>query len=178
MMEAQGRVLSVQLEGCHGRGGGGGGSSGAQWAAPCHPEGAAHALLRGPPSLWGRTSVELAELGGGGTLTFQKSAGEGAGGRGGLRALCWLWAPTPHSTPAHRCREGLGLGGAHALRRWLSLRPAPPCAPARLLLPGPPPTPPPQQLEQHSQTLLRATGHPAQPRCALDSPCPAAPAPF
>ncbi|CAK6439017.1 unnamed protein product [Pipistrellus nathusii] len=54
----------------------------------------------------------------------------------------------------------------------LSLRPAPPPAPARLLLQGLPPGTTPQRLEQHVQALLRATGHPEQPCRALASPRP------
>ncbi|XP_059528508.1 protein mono-ADP-ribosyltransferase PARP10 [Myotis daubentonii] len=54
----------------------------------------------------------------------------------------------------------------------LSLRPAPPRAPARLLLQGLPPGTPPQRLEQHVQALLRAAGHPEQPCRALASPRP------
>lgn len=54
----------------------------------------------------------------------------------------------------------------------LSLRPAPPPAPARLLLQGLPAGTTPQRLEQHVQALLRATGHPEQPCRALASPRP------
>ncbi|XP_015987388.2 protein mono-ADP-ribosyltransferase PARP10 isoform X1 [Rousettus aegyptiacus] len=54
----------------------------------------------------------------------------------------------------------------------LSLWPAPPRAPARLLLQGLPPGTTPQRLEQHVQALLRATGHPEQPCRALASPRP------
>lgn len=54
----------------------------------------------------------------------------------------------------------------------LSLRPAPPRAPARLLLQGLPPGTAPQRLEQHVQALLRAAGHPEQPCRALASPRP------
>uniref|UniRef100_A0A8D0U1R0 Plectin n=1 Tax=Sus scrofa TaxID=9823 RepID=A0A8D0U1R0_PIG len=54
----------------------------------------------------------------------------------------------------------------------LSLRPAPPRAPARLLLQALPPGLAPQRLEQHVQALLRATGHPEQPCRALASPRP------
>ncbi|XP_032616617.1 protein mono-ADP-ribosyltransferase PARP10 isoform X1 [Hylobates moloch] len=54
----------------------------------------------------------------------------------------------------------------------LSLRPAPPRAPARLLLQGLPPGTAPQRLEQHVQALLRASGLPVQPCCALASPRP------
>ncbi|KAL0598420.1 Protein mono-ADP-ribosyltransferase PARP10 [Plecturocebus cupreus] len=59
------------------------------------------------------------------------------------------------------------LQGVH-----LSLRPAPPRAPARLLLQGLPPGTAPQLLEQHVQALLRASGLPVQPCCALASPRP------
>nr|XP_044999106.1 protein mono-ADP-ribosyltransferase PARP10 isoform X1 [Jaculus jaculus] len=52
----------------------------------------------------------------------------------------------------------------------LSLRSAPPRAPARVLLQGLPPGTSPLSLEQHVQTLLRATGHPIQACRALDSP--------
>uniref|UniRef100_A0A2K6S2M4 Poly [ADP-ribose] polymerase n=1 Tax=Saimiri boliviensis boliviensis TaxID=39432 RepID=A0A2K6S2M4_SAIBB len=58
----------------------------------------------------------------------------------------------------------------HGVR--LSLRPAPPRAPARLLLQGLPPGTAPQLLEQHVQALLRASGLPVQPCCALASPRP------
>ncbi|XP_010373558.2 protein mono-ADP-ribosyltransferase PARP10 [Rhinopithecus roxellana] len=54
----------------------------------------------------------------------------------------------------------------------LSLRPAPPRAPARLLLQGLPPGTTPQRLEQHVQALLRASELPVQPCCALASPRP------
>ncbi|XP_023043968.1 protein mono-ADP-ribosyltransferase PARP10 [Piliocolobus tephrosceles] len=54
----------------------------------------------------------------------------------------------------------------------LSLQPAPPRAPARLLLQGLPPGTTPQRLEQHVQALLRASGLPVQPCCALASPRP------
>lgn len=61
----------------------------------------------------------------------------------------------------------------HKLRgAQLSLRPAPPRAPARLLLQGLPPGTTPQHWEQHVQALLRATGHPEQACRALDSPRP------
>ncbi|XP_019485846.1 PREDICTED: poly [ADP-ribose] polymerase 10 isoform X2 [Hipposideros armiger] len=63
--------------------------------------------------------------------------------------------------------------GEHELQgARLSLRPAPPRAPARLLLQGLPPGTTPQHLEQHVQALLRATGHPEQPCRALASPRP------
>uniref|UniRef100_A0A8C2VV01 Poly [ADP-ribose] polymerase n=1 Tax=Chinchilla lanigera TaxID=34839 RepID=A0A8C2VV01_CHILA len=52
----------------------------------------------------------------------------------------------------------------------LSLRPAPPCAPTRLLLQGLPAGTTPQRLEQHVQALLCAMGHPVWPCHALDSP--------
>ncbi|KAG8515372.1 Protein mono-ADP-ribosyltransferase PARP10, partial [Galemys pyrenaicus] len=54
----------------------------------------------------------------------------------------------------------------------LDLRPAPPRAPARLLLQGLPPGAEPRGLEQHVQVLLRAAGLPEQPCQALDSPRP------
>ncbi|XP_036278459.1 protein mono-ADP-ribosyltransferase PARP10 isoform X1 [Pipistrellus kuhlii] len=54
----------------------------------------------------------------------------------------------------------------------LSLRPAPPPAPSRLLLQGLPPGTTPQRLEQHVQALMRATGQPEQPCRALASPRP------
>nr|XP_051687185.1 protein mono-ADP-ribosyltransferase PARP10 isoform X1 [Oryctolagus cuniculus]XP_051687186.1 protein mono-ADP-ribosyltransferase PARP10 isoform X1 [Oryctolagus cuniculus]XP_051687187.1 protein mono-ADP-ribosyltransferase PARP10 isoform X1 [Oryctolagus cuniculus] len=54
----------------------------------------------------------------------------------------------------------------------LSLRPAPPRAPARLLLQGLPPDTAPLRVEQHVQALLRAVGHPVQPCRALASPRP------
>ncbi|XP_019580311.2 protein mono-ADP-ribosyltransferase PARP10 isoform X3 [Rhinolophus sinicus] len=61
----------------------------------------------------------------------------------------------------------------HKLRdAQLSLRPAPPRAPARLLLQGLPPGTTPQHWEQHVQALLRAIGHPEQACRALDSPRP------
>ncbi|XP_069322880.1 protein mono-ADP-ribosyltransferase PARP10 [Eulemur rufifrons] len=54
----------------------------------------------------------------------------------------------------------------------LNLRPAPPRAPARLLLQGLPPGTAPLLLEQHVQALLRAAGLPVQPCCAMASPRP------
>ncbi|XP_008054923.2 poly [ADP-ribose] polymerase 10 [Carlito syrichta] len=54
----------------------------------------------------------------------------------------------------------------------LTLRPAPPRAPTRLLLQGLPPGITPQLLEQHVQALLCASGLPVQPCCALASPRP------
>ncbi|XP_055981355.1 protein mono-ADP-ribosyltransferase PARP10 [Sorex fumeus] len=54
----------------------------------------------------------------------------------------------------------------------LSLRSAPPRAPARLLLQGLPPGIAPQRLEQYVQALLQAAGLPGQPCHALDSPRP------
>uniref|UniRef100_A0A671G2G9 Poly [ADP-ribose] polymerase n=1 Tax=Rhinolophus ferrumequinum TaxID=59479 RepID=A0A671G2G9_RHIFE len=54
----------------------------------------------------------------------------------------------------------------------LSLRPAPPRAPARLLLQGLPSGTTPQHWEQHVQALLQVTGHPEQACRALDSPRP------
>lgn len=54
----------------------------------------------------------------------------------------------------------------------LSLQPAPPRAPARLLLQGLPPGTAPQRLEQHVQALLHSMGHPEQPCHALASPRP------
>uniref|UniRef100_A0A2K5QCM4 Poly [ADP-ribose] polymerase n=2 Tax=Cebus imitator TaxID=2715852 RepID=A0A2K5QCM4_CEBIM len=54
----------------------------------------------------------------------------------------------------------------------LSLRPAPPRAPARLLLQGLPPGTAPHLLEQHVQVLLQASGLPVQPCRALASPRP------
>nr|XP_048310483.1 protein mono-ADP-ribosyltransferase PARP10 [Myodes glareolus]XP_048310484.1 protein mono-ADP-ribosyltransferase PARP10 [Myodes glareolus] len=52
----------------------------------------------------------------------------------------------------------------------LSLRPAPPRAPERVLLHQLPPGTSPLSLEQHVQALLRAMGHPAQACRALASP--------
>uniref|UniRef100_A0A2K6GZJ4 Poly [ADP-ribose] polymerase n=1 Tax=Propithecus coquereli TaxID=379532 RepID=A0A2K6GZJ4_PROCO len=54
----------------------------------------------------------------------------------------------------------------------LSLRPAPPRAPARLLFQGLPPGTARLLLEQHVQALLHAAGLPVQPCCALASPRP------
>uniref|UniRef100_A0A9L0TAR0 Poly [ADP-ribose] polymerase n=4 Tax=Equus TaxID=9789 RepID=A0A9L0TAR0_HORSE len=54
----------------------------------------------------------------------------------------------------------------------LSLRPAPPCAPARLLLQGLPPGTAPQRLEKHIQALLHAMGHLEQSCHVLASPRP------
>ncbi|XP_037658787.1 LOW QUALITY PROTEIN: protein mono-ADP-ribosyltransferase PARP10 [Choloepus didactylus] len=63
--------------------------------------------------------------------------------------------------------------GTHVLQRArLSLRPAPPWAPARLLLQGLPLGLTPQRLEQHVQALLRAAGRPELPCRALASPRP------
>lgn len=90
------------------------------------------------------------------------------------------WAPhgppalTPHSIPplptdAARvlAQKEHVLSGAR-----LSLWPAPPRAPARLLLQGLPPGTAPQCLEQHVQALLHAMGHPEQPCHVLASPRP------
>lgn len=52
----------------------------------------------------------------------------------------------------------------------LSLRPAPPRAPERVLLQHLPPGTSPLSLEQHVQALLGAAGHPVQTCHALDSP--------
>ncbi|KAL1767340.1 poly [ADP-ribose] polymerase 10 [Sigmodon hispidus] len=52
----------------------------------------------------------------------------------------------------------------------LSLRPAPPRAPERVLLQGLPPGTSPLSLEEHVQALLCAMGHPVQPCHALASP--------
>lgn len=54
----------------------------------------------------------------------------------------------------------------------LSLRPAPPRAPARLLLQGLPLDTVPLRVEQHIQALFCAVGHPVQPCRALASPRP------
>lgn len=54
----------------------------------------------------------------------------------------------------------------------LSLRPAPPRAPARLLLQGLPLDTAPLRVEQHIQALFCAVGHPVQPCRALASPRP------
>ncbi|XP_058132149.1 protein mono-ADP-ribosyltransferase PARP10 [Dasypus novemcinctus] len=63
--------------------------------------------------------------------------------------------------------------GAHVLQRaQLSLRPAPPWAPSRLLLQGLPLGLEPGRLEQHVQTLLRAAGCPELPCRVLASPRP------
>lgn len=62
-------------------------------------------------------------------------------------------------------REEHQLAGAR-----LSLRPAPPRAPERVLLHQLPPGTSPLSLEQHVQALLRAMGHPAQVCHALASP--------
>lgn len=90
------------------------------------------------------------------------------------------WAPhgppalTPHPTPplptdAARvsAQKEHVLPGAR-----LSVRPAPPRAPARLLLQGLPPGTTPQRLEQRVQALLHAIGHPEQPCQVLASPRP------
>ncbi|XP_037362481.1 protein mono-ADP-ribosyltransferase PARP10 [Talpa occidentalis] len=83
-------------------------------------------------------------LGGGGILTF--------------------WEPADAARVLAREHE---LQGAR-----LRLRPAPPRAPARLLLQGLPLGAAPRSLELHVQALLRAAGHPEQPCRALDSPRP------
>ncbi|KAF6100501.1 poly(ADP-ribose) polymerase family member 10 [Phyllostomus discolor] len=84
-------------------------------------------------------------LGHGGVLTFQEPADA-------ARVL----AQKEHLLPGAR----------------LSVRPAPPRAPARLLLQGLPPGTAPQHLEQHVQALLHAMGHPEQPCHVLASPRP------
>ncbi|KAM5313631.1 protein mono-ADP-ribosyltransferase PARP10 [Glossophaga mutica] len=84
-------------------------------------------------------------LGHGGVLTFQEPADA-------ARVL----AQKEHVLPGAR----------------LSLRPAPPRAPARLLLQGLPPGTAPERLEQHIQALLHALGHPEQPCHVLASPRP------
>lgn len=56
----------------------------------------------------------------------------------------------------------------HGVR--LSLRPAPPRAPERVLLQHLPPGTSPLSLEQHVQALLCAAGHPVQTCCVLASP--------
>jgi poly [ADP-ribose] polymerase 10/14/15 len=56
----------------------------------------------------------------------------------------------------------------HGVR--LSLRPAPPRAPERVLLQHLPPGTSPLSLEQHVQALLGAAGHPVQTCHALASP--------
>ncbi|XP_077022670.1 protein mono-ADP-ribosyltransferase PARP10 isoform X2 [Tamandua tetradactyla] len=61
--------------------------------------------------------------------------------------------------------------GPHVLQQVrLSLRPAPPWAPDRLLFQGLPLGLAPQRLEQHMQALLRAVGHPEMPCRVLASP--------
>ncbi|XP_066873779.1 protein mono-ADP-ribosyltransferase PARP10 isoform X2 [Kogia breviceps] len=84
-------------------------------------------------------------LGRGGILTFQEAADA-------ARVLA---------------REEHTLQGAR-----LSLRPAPPRAPSRLLLQGLPAGTGPQRLEQYVQALLCAAGQPGQPCRALASPRP------
>lgn len=122
----------------------------------------------GPVLSWRR-------LGHGGVLTFLEPAGEGADGGGGLGpppatgpdTLSALAPPLPADAARVLAQEEHWLHGAR-----LSLRPAPPRAPARLLLQGLPPGTTPQRLEQHVQALLRAAGHLEQPCRALASPRP------
>lgn len=77
---------------------------------------------------------------------------------------------TPPPCPADAARV---LAQEHTLQGTrLRLRPAPPRAPARLLLHRLPPGTSPQRLEQHVGALLRAAGHPEQPCRALASPRP------
>ncbi|XP_006830937.1 PREDICTED: poly [ADP-ribose] polymerase 10 [Chrysochloris asiatica] len=73
--------------------------------------------------------------------------------------------------PADAARV-LAQGEHMLLQARLSLRPAPPWAPARLLLLGLRPGITAQRLEQHVQTLLSAAGLPQQVCRALDSPRP------
>ncbi|KAF5917215.1 hypothetical protein HPG69_006023 [Diceros bicornis minor] len=94
--------------------------------------------------------------GGGPVLSWQRL------GRGGV-----LTFRKPEDAARVLAQEEHTLNGAR-----LSLRPAPPRAPARLLLQGLPPGTAPQRLEQHVQALLRATGHLEQPCHALASPRP------
>lgn len=94
--------------------------------------------------------------GGGPVLSWQRL------GRGGV-----LTFREPADAERVLAQEEHKLRGAQ-----LSLRPAPPRAPARLLLQGLPPGTTPQHWEQHVQALLRATGHPEQACRALDSPRP------
>lgn len=117
----------------------------------------------GPVLSWQR-------LGHGGVLTFQEPAGEGlmeGGSRGPHGTLALTTHPPPPTDAARVLAQEHTLQGAR-----LSLRTAPPRAPARLLLQGLPPGTTPQRLEQHVQTLLCATGHPEQPCRALASPRP------
>lgn len=107
-------------------------------------------------------------LGCGGILIFQDPAGEEADSRGCLGALNFEVSDTlPLFTDAERVltRAEHQLAGVR-----LSLRPAPPRAPERVLLHQLPPGTSPLSLEQHVQALLRAMGHPAQACHALASP--------
>lgn len=109
-------------------------------------------------SLWGRTCVELAETWwGGGTLTFQETEGEGQP-EGPLVAV----GP---DVPLHPCLQM--QGGSWPRRSTRSRVPLHACCSKDC-----PPDAAPQHPEQHSQTLLRATGPPEQPCCARDSPRP------
>lgn len=67
--------------------------------------------------------------------------------------------------------KGVLIRAEHQLHgAQLSLRPAPPRAPERLLLHRLPPDTSPQSLERHVQALLCAAGHPEQACHALASP--------
>lgn len=97
------------------------------------------------------------------------------------------WGPSTGchpGNPLHPCLQVQGRSWqgstCSAVLTEPQVRPAMhPCMPAAQ---GLPPDTTPQHLEQHIQSLLRATGHPEQPCYALDSPqqpgsCPTAPGP-
>lgn len=89
------------------------------------------------------------------------------------RAAWAQWATSPDSPPLLSDAARVLAQKEHVLHgAQLSLQPAPPRAPGRLLLQGLPPDTAPQRLEQYVQDLLRATGHLEQPCHALASPRP------
>ncbi|KAB1258005.1 Poly [ADP-ribose] polymerase 10 [Camelus dromedarius] len=104
------------------------------------------------------------------TLYFENRRGSGGGpvlswqrlGLGGI-----LTFREPADAARVLAQEAHVLQGAR-----LSLRPAPPRAPTRLLLQGLSPGTAPQHLEQYVQALLCATGHLEQPCHSLASPRP------
>lgn len=107
-------------------------------------------------------------IGCGGILTFQDPAGKETDFRDCLGALNFDVSNTlPLLTDAKRVLSQAEhqLSGVR-----LSLRPAPPRAPERLLLQQLPPDTSPLSLEQHVQALLCAIGHPMQACHALASP--------
>lgn len=108
-------------------------------------------------------------LGCGGILVFQDPAGEKVDSRGCLRCP-EAFAISDTSSLLTDAKRALAQAEhrLHGVR--LSLRPAPPRAPERVLLQHLPPGTSPLSLEQHVQALLCAAGQPVQTCCALASP--------